>query len=100
MPCLSSILSPNEQKIEKIDWNQLFDIFKHVNSSKQMIIVNIICFDLLYIVDCMDSNIEPELNGFKISREGKEWIKLLTFKEWMKKISIQGKIKIYPLPKI
>ena len=47
----------------------------------------------------MDSNIEPELNGFKISREGKEWIKLLTIKEWMRKSSIQGKIKRYPLPK-
>ena len=61
--------------------------------------VYVICFDLFYIVQCMDSNIEPELNGFKISREGKEWIKLLTIKEWMRKISIQGKIKRYPLPK-
>ena len=61
--------------------------------------VYVICFDLCYIVQCMDSNIEPELNGFKISREGKEWIKLLTIKEWMRKISIQGKIKRYPLPK-
>ena len=61
--------------------------------------VYVICFDLCYIVQCMDSNIEPELNGFKISREGKEWIKLLTIKEWMRKSSIQGKIKRYPLPK-
>ena len=61
--------------------------------------VYVICFDLCYIVQCMDSNIEPELNGFKISIEGKEWIKLLTIKEWMRKISIQGKIKRYPLPK-
>ena len=91
--------------IAEADIYNPFDIIpfkKLLNSSEFKQIddyVYVICFDLLYIVQCMDSNIEPELNGFKISREGKEWIKLLTIKEWMRKISIQGKIKRYPLPK-
>ena len=91
--------------IAEADSYKPFDIIpfkKLLNSSEFKKIddyVYVICFDLLYIVQSMDSNIEPELNGFKISREGKEWIKLLTIKEWMRKSSIQGKIKRYPLPK-
>jgi hypothetical protein len=57
--------------------------------------VFVICFDLYYILDCIDNNIDPELNRFEISKEGKEWIKLLTIKKWMKNF----KNKRYPIPK-
>ena len=69
----------NESKFKKIDDN-----------------VYVICFDLYYILDCIDNNIEPELNRFEISKKGKEWIRLLTIKKWMKK---NFKNKRYPIPK-
>ena len=47
-------------------------------------------------MDCLNKNTEPEL-GLKLSKEGKEWIKLLTIKHWMKKYE-NGKIERYPVP--
>ena len=60
--------------------------------------VYVICFDLYYILECMNKNIQPELNGFEINQEGKAWIKLLTIKEWMRKYNYDT-IKRYALPK-
>ena len=60
--------------------------------------VYVICFDLYYILECINKNIQPELNGFEINQEGKAWIKLFTIKEWMKKYN-NDTIKRYALPK-
>ena len=59
--------------------------------------VYVICFDLYYILECINKNIQPELNGFEIDKEGKAWIKLLTIKEWMRKFN-NDSIKRYALP--
>ena len=47
--------------------------------------VYVFCIDLYYIVDCINTNIEPELGGLTLSKEGKEWIKLLAISRWMNK---------------
>ena len=44
----------------------------------------------------MINTIEPELNGFKLTSEGKAWIKLLTIKQWMRRHSPGDR---YALPK-
>ena len=56
------------------------------------------CVDLYYILDCINSNIEPDLGGLEISSTGKEWVKLLTISDWMKKLN-RGENRRYPLPK-
>ena len=58
----------------------------------------VFCLDLYYILDCINNNSDPQLGRLKLSKEGKEWIKLLTIKEWMKKCS-KGEISRYPVPK-
>ena len=91
--------------LKEIESNNLFEIMpfkKYLNASEYKPIddfVYVICFDLNYISDCIDSNIEPELNGFKISKVGKEWVKLLTIRTWMKKCYFKDNIKRYPIPK-
>jgi NADPH-dependent 7-cyano-7-deazaguanine reductase QueF-like protein len=91
--------------LKEIESNNSFEILpfeKYLNASEYKPIddfVYVICFDLNYISDCIDSNIEPELNGFKISKVGKEWVKLLTIRTWMKKCYFKDKIKRYPIPK-
>lgn len=85
--------------------NYSFEIMpfnKYLNASEYKPIddfVYVLCFDLNYISDCIDSNDEPELNGFKISKVGKEWIKLLAIRTWMKKCYFKDQIKRYPIPK-
>ena len=59
--------------------------------------VSVFCLDLYYVVDCLNKNTEPELGGLKLSREGKEWIKLLTINHWMNRCE-NGKIERYPVP--
>ena len=91
--------------LKEIESNNSFEIMpfkKYLNASEYKPIddfVYVICFDLNYISDCIDSNIEPELNGFKISKVGKEWVKLLTIRTWMKKCYFKDNIKRYPIPK-
>ena len=61
---------------------------KYFNESKYKKIddyVEVICFDLYYIVECIRNKIEQDLNGFGISENGKKWVKLLTIKDWMYK---------------
>ena len=73
---------------------------KYFNESKYKKIddyVEVICFDLYYIVECIRNNIEPDLNGFKISENGKKWVKLLAIKDWMYKCYDDK--KKYPIPK-
>ena len=60
--------------------------------------VYVFCLDLFYVLDCIESNTEPELNGLKLAKEGKEWIKLLTIKHWMRKCK-SGDFCRYPVPK-
>ena len=60
--------------------------------------VYVFCLDLYYILDCINNNTEPDLGGLKISKEGKEWIKLLTIKDWMTKCN-RGENARYPIPK-
>ena len=91
--------------LKEIEFNNSFEIMpfeKYLNASEYKPIDDfayVLCFDLNYISDCIDSNIEPELNGFKISKVGKEWVKLLTIRTWMKKCYFKDKIKKYPIPK-
>ena len=73
---------------------------KYFNESKYKKIddyVEVICFDLYYIVECIRKNMEPDLNGFEISENGKKWIKLLAIKDWMNKCYDDK--KKYPIPK-
>ena len=58
--------------------------------------VYVICFDLYYILQCIEKIEEPDLNGFKINEEGKNWIKLITIKEWMKTYDL--KKERFPIP--
>ena len=58
--------------------------------------VYVICFDLYYILQCIEKFKEPDLNGFKITEEGKNWIKLITIKEWMK--AYDSKKERFPIP--
>ena len=51
----------------------------------------VICFDLYYILSCIKENVEPDLNGFEISKEGKTWIKLLTIRDWMERFNYKYK---------
>ena len=60
--------------------------------------VYVFCLDLYYVLDCLNNNIDPNLDGLKLSKEGKEWIKLLTVKDWMKKCN-RGENSRYPIPK-
>ena len=60
--------------------------------------VYVLCLDLFYILDCINNNEEPELDGLSISREGKEWIKFLTVKDWMKKLNRSEKNIRYLIP--
>ena len=63
--------------------------------------VDVVCFDLYYILSCIKENVEPNLNGFEISKEGKTWIKLLTIKDWMERYNYKYKDnenKRYPIP--
>ena len=76
---------PNENTFNVSDFKPIDDF------------VYVICFDLNYILYCMNNNIEPQLNGFKITSEGKAWIKLLTIEIWMN-IYLPEK-KRYLLPK-
>ena len=78
--------------------SEVFDIIPSNESVFKQIddYVYLICFDLYYILNCMNNNIVPELNGFEISEEGKAWIKLLTIKQWMRKYA---PTKRYALPK-
>ena len=91
--------------LKEEDSNNSFEIMpfkKYLNASEYKPIddfVYVLCFDLNYISDCIDSNTEPELNGFKISKVGKEWVKLLAIRTWMKKCYFKDKIKKYPIPK-
>ena len=91
--------------LKEIEFNNSFEKMpfeKYLNASEYKPIDDfayVLCFDLNYISDCIDSNIEPELNGFKISKVGKEWVKLLTIRTWMKKCYFKDKIKKYPIPK-
>lgn len=83
-------------------YNDSFEIIpqkKKLNESAYKEIddyVYVICFDLCYILDCINEAKEPELNGFKLTSEGKEWIKLLTIKDWLRKYSSNER---YALPK-
>ena len=73
---------------------------KYYNESKYKKIndyVEVICFDLYYILECIRINEKPDLNGFEISKVGKEWVKLLTIKDWMNKCYDEK--KKYPIPK-
>ena len=91
--------------LKEEDSNNSFEILafkKYLNVSEYKSIddfVYVLCFDLNYISDCIDSNTEPELNGFKISKVEKEWVKLLAIRTWMKKCYFKDKIKKYPIPK-
>ena len=60
--------------------------------------VYVFCLDLYYVLDCINDNTEPDLGGLKISKEGKEWIKLLTIKDWMGKLN-RGPNARYPIAK-
>ena len=63
--------------------------------------VDVVCFDLYYILSCIKENVEPNLNGFEISKEGKTWIKLLTIRDWMERYNYKYKDnenKRYPIP--
>ena len=91
--------------LKETESNDSFEIMpfkKYLNASEFKPIddfVYVVCFDLNYISECIDSKTEPELNGFKISTVGKEWIKLLAISTWMKKCYFKDKIKKYPIPK-
>ena len=76
---------------------------KYLNASEYKPIkdfVYVVCFDLNYISDCNDSKTEPELNGFEISKVGKEWKKLIDYLSWMKKCYFKDQIKNILFPKI
>ena len=60
--------------------------------------VYVFCIDLYYILDCINNNSIPNLGQLEISTTGKEWIKLLTIRDWMKKLN-RGENRRYPLPK-
>ena len=60
--------------------------------------VYVFCIDLYYIVDCINTNIEPELGGLTLSKEGKEWIKLLAISRWMNKTNCK-ETERYLVPK-
>ena len=73
---------------------------KYFNESKYKKIddyVEVICFDLYYIVECIRKNVEPDLNGFEISENGQKWVKFLAIKDWMNKCYDDK--KKYPIPK-
>ena len=82
--------------------NNSFEIVPHKKKLNESVFkkiddyVYVICFDLCYILYCMINTIEPELNGFKLTSEGKAWIKLLTIKQWMRRHSPGDR---YALPK-
>ena len=84
------------------EYNNSFEIIpfkKYLNEGEFKKIddfVYVICFDLYYILGCIQNKEEPELNGFHLSEEGKKWIKLITIKEWMKKLKGTDR---YPIPK-
>ena len=64
--------------------------------------VDVVCFDLYYILSCIKENVESNLNGFEISKEGKTWIKLLTIRDWMERYNYKYKDnenKRYPIQK-
>ena len=61
-----------------------------------------VCFDWYYILSCIKENVEPNLNGFEISKEGKTWIKLLIIGDWMERYNYKykgHKNTRYPIPK-
>ena len=60
--------------------------------------VYVFCIDLYYILDCINNNSIPNLGQLEISTTGKEWIKLLTIRDWMKKLN-RGENRRYPLPR-
>ena len=60
--------------------------------------VYVFCIDLYYILDCINNDSIPNLGQLEISTTGKEWIKLLTIRDWMKKLN-RGENRRYPLPK-
>lgn len=60
--------------------------------------VYVFCIDLYYILDCINNNSIPNLGKLEISTTGKEWIKLLTIRDWMKKLN-RGENRRYPLPR-
>ena len=80
------------------DGNNSFEIKpakRNLNETEFKLIddyVYVLCLDLLYILDCINDNKEPDLGGLSISQVGKEWIKLLTIKDWMKKLIGLNKI--------
>ena len=60
--------------------------------------VYVLCIDLYYVLDCINNNLKPDLGELEISQTGKEWIKLLTIRDWMKKLN-RSENRRYPLPK-
>ena len=90
--------------IKNLDGNNSFEMKpakRYLNETEFKLIddyVNVLCFDLLYILDCINDNKEPDLGGFTISQEGKAWIKLLTVKDWLKKYNRTEENTRYLIP--